>query len=98
MHGDSAAKKAQENFTKIFSRHEMPEDLPELKLKGKKLSAVDVVVAAGVMKSKSEARRLIEGGGFEFGGKSIKNPLEEVAIQGGETVRIGKKSFFRVVA
>jgi len=100
-HGESAARKAQEHFEKVFSRHEVPDDLPKLKLKGisagKKISALDIVVAAGTMKSKSEARRLIEGGGFEFDGKTIKNPLEEVVVSGGEVVRIGKKSYFKTV-
>ncbi len=57
--------------------------------------AHEIVVAAGFGKSRSEARRLIEQGGFEFGGATIKNPLEEVAVRGGEVIRIGKKSFFR---
>jgi len=95
-HGEAAARKAQENFEKLFSRREIPDDVPELKLKGKKLSALDIVVASSVMKSRSEARRLIEGGGFEFDGKVIKNPLEEVPIRGGENVRVGKKRFFKV--
>lgn len=95
-HGDAAAQKARENFEKIFSRHEIPDDLPPLKLKSKKNSALDLVVAAGVLKSKGEARRLIEQGGFEFNEKVIKNPLEDVAIRGGEIVRVGKKRYFRV--
>src|SRR5581483_10591662 len=53
-HGEAAAKKAQESFEKTFSRHEFPTDAPKLKLP-KKISALDVVVAAGVTKSKSEA-------------------------------------------
>ena len=96
-HGAAAAQKAQENFEKIFSRREMPDDLPELKLSGKKLPALEIILAAGTLKSKSEARRMIEGGGFEFAGETIKNPLEEIAIRGGEVVRIGKKNFFKVV-
>jgi tyrosyl-tRNA synthetase len=100
-HGETAARKAQEHFAKVFSRHEIPDDLPNLRLKGvsagKKISALDIVVAAGVLKSKSEARRLIEGGGFECDKKVIKNPLEEVAVRGGEVIRIGKKLFFKAV-
>lgn len=94
-HGAAAAKKAQENFEKVFSRREVPDDVPELKLKMKKLSALDLVVASGAAKSRSEARRLIEQGGFEFDEKVIKNPLEIIVIRGGEIVRIGKKRFFR---
>jgi tyrosyl-tRNA synthetase len=95
-HGEAAAQKAQEHFEKVFSRHETPDDLPVLKLKVKKMTALDMVVASGIMKSRSEARRLIEHGGFEFDEKIIKNPLEEVVIRGGEVMRVGKKSFFKI--
>lgn len=94
-HGEAAAKKAQENFEKVFSRREAPDEMPELKLKAKKLTALEIVVMAGVGKSRSDARRLIEGGGFEFDGEVIKNPLKEITVHGGEVIRAGKKSFFR---
>jgi len=96
-HGEKAAAAAKENFAKIFSRKEMPDDLPGLKLKGKSLSALDIVIASGVTKSKSEARRLIEQGGFEFNRKATKNPQDMLKIEGGEAIRIGKKRFFRVI-
>lgn len=94
-HGEKAAEEAKENFAKIFSRKEMPDDLPELKLGSKKLSALDVVMASGVVRSKSEARRLIEQGGFWLGGVTTKNPQDMHIIKGGETIRVGKKRFFK---
>jgi tyrosyl-tRNA synthetase len=99
-HGEEAARKAQEAFEKTFSRGELPDEMPEIALGAGKLpatlSALDIVVASGAMKSKSDARRLIEQGGFEFDGKDIKNPLEEVAVRGGEVIKLGKRRFFRV--
>jgi tyrosyl-tRNA synthetase len=95
-HGEKAAKEAQENFEKVFSRHEIPDDAPVLKIRSKKISVLDLVVASGVMKSKSEARRLIEQGGFELAEKVYKDPQEEIVLRTGETVRIGKKKFFRL--
>ena len=75
----------------------MPNDIPELEIKNKKISALDFVVASGVAKSKSEARRLIEQGGFEFSGKVVDNPQEDLVISGGEVAKIGKKRFFKVI-
>jgi tyrosyl-tRNA synthetase len=97
-HGEKKAREAQEHFEKIFSKKEIPDDVPELKVKSKNISALDLIMASGGAKSKSEARRLIEQGGFEFDGKAIKNPLEELSVHGGEVVRIGKKRFFRIAA
>lgn len=96
-HGEKTAEAAKENFAKIFSRREMPDDLPELKLlKRKDISALEIVMASGAAKSKSEARRLIEQGGFELGGQTIKAPLDALNPQGGEIVKIGKRRFFRL--
>ncbi len=95
-HGEKAAEKAKEGFKKLFSQKEIPDDVPELKLKSENISALELTVASGAVKSRGEARRLIEQGGFEFDGKVIKNPQEMLAIHGSEVVRIGKKHFFRI--
>jgi len=96
MHGEKKAQLAQENFDKLFSKHEMPNDLPELKLKIGERAVIDIVFASGVVKSKGESRRLIEQGGFEIDGKVVKDPAEALGLKGGEAVKIGKKSFFRI--
>jgi tyrosyl-tRNA synthetase len=96
FHGEKAAREAQENFEKIFSKKEIPDDIPELKIKEKKLSALDLVVASGVLKSKSDARRLIEQGGFEYDGVVIKDSQSPLAIEDGAVLRVGKKHFFKI--
>ncbi len=95
-HGEKQAASAQEYFNKTFSKKEIPDDIPELKIKGTKISALDLAVASGVMKSKSEARRLVEQGGFEVGEKVIKDPQKELMLRDGEVVRIGKRHFIRI--
>lgn len=95
-HGEEKARAAQENFKKLFSSKEVPDNLPDLNLKAKNLSALDVVLASGAVKSKSEARRLVEQGGFELDGIVVKAPQEPLKIRGGEVARIGKKRFFRI--
>ena len=52
-------KKISEKENPLFSRKEIPDDVPELKLAGKKLSSAEAVLASGVVKSKSEAWRLL---------------------------------------
>jgi tyrosyl-tRNA synthetase len=96
FHGEKAAHEAQENFEKLFSRKEIPDDIPELKIKERKLSALDLVVASSVFKSKSEARRLIEQGGFEYGNVTIESAETILTIKNGAVLRVGKKYFFRI--
>jgi tyrosyl-tRNA synthetase len=95
-YGEKKAQMARENFDKMFSKKEAPSDAPILKLKNKNISVVDLVFQSGVVKSKSEAWRLIEQGGFSVDGEVRKNPKESLNLKGGENLRIGKKSFFRV--
>jgi tyrosyl-tRNA synthetase len=97
-HGTENAEKARGDFDKMFSKKEIPDDIPELKLNDRSLAALDIVLASGTEKSKSDARRLIEQGGFEFDGKIIKDPQEVLKPRGGEVVRLGKKRFFRIKA
>jgi tyrosyl-tRNA synthetase len=96
FHGEAAAKKAKTNFENMFSRGQAPSDAPLLGVSSRKISALDIVVTSGVAKSKSDARRLIEQGGFECNGETIMAPLTIVILKGGEVVRIGKKHFFRI--
>lgn len=95
-HNEKAAREAQENFEKIFSKKEIPEDLPKLKIKETELSALDLVVSSGILKSRGEARRLIEQGGFEYDGRTIKDAQAMLAIKNGAVLRVGKKHFFRI--
>jgi len=94
-HGKAAAKAAAEKWEKMFSRREVSgADLPELKVP-KKILAVDLVLKSGVAKSKGEAWRLIVQGGLKIGEKAVRDPKQELGLKGGETVKVGKKRFFR---
>lgn len=95
-HGAKAAKAAEEKFDKLFSKKDWSSDVPELKLKIGSLTAVELVLAAGLAKSKSEAWRLVEQGGLKIGETTKSDPRERLSFAGGESVKIGKKSFFRI--
>ncbi len=101
-HGEKAAREAQENFDKMFSKKEAPEDAPPLLVSPEMLTTGTVatlVNSSGVVKSNSEARRLIEQGAVEIGGKVIKDPnlqSEKLGLKDGDPVKIGKKHFFRI--
>jgi tyrosyl-tRNA synthetase len=96
-HGEKAAIAAAENFTKTFSRRETPNAIPTLKIASGAILPVEVIVASGVFTSKSEARRLIEQGGFDVDNRPCRDPHIPLILKGGEVLKIGKKRFFRVV-
>ncbi len=94
-HGEKAAFLAASNFSRVFSKKDLSVDLPSL-LVPKKIELTDLVLKSGVAKSKAQAWRLITQGGFSLDGKVLRYPKESISLKGGEVVKIGKKSFFRV--
>jgi tyrosyl-tRNA synthetase len=59
------------------------------------MSALDIAVASGIFSSNSQARRLIEQGGFEVNQKLHSQPTEVIMLRSGEVIRIGKKNFYK---
>jgi len=83
-HGEAAADKAKENFEHTFSKGGIPDDVPEVLLNGRPLH--DALIGAGIVKSKTEFRRLEQAGAI-----STLAEGEE-----GTLYKIGKRRFVRV--
>jgi len=98
FHGEAAAGEAGERFTARFSRGEVPEDLPEVTVPcgADGLGVPDLLVAAGLVPSRSEARRRIEGGAVQVDGARVTDPKARVAPGGPYVVRAGKRDLARV--
>lgn len=70
FHNPTAAIAAREAFERQFQRREMPTDMPEYSL-AQPTPILDVLVSTGLASSKSEARRLIDGGGVKLNGEKV---------------------------
>ena len=95
FHGEEAAKAALENFEKVFSKKELPSEMPEFKPEaGALLSAV--IFAAGAAQSKNKARGLIDQGAVRLKGEkvSVDAPLE---FEPGDVLQVGKRYFFKLI-
>ena len=95
FHGEDAAKAALENFEKVFSKKELPTDMPEFKAEdGALLSAI--IFAAGAAQSKNKARGLIEQGAVRLKGEKVPQdgPLH---FEAGDVLQMGKRHFFKLV-
>ena len=51
----------------------------------------------GVVKSRSDARRLVEQGSIQWRGEKITNPKAEVAFTAGEILRLDKTRAVRLI-
>ena len=100
FHGERAANQAEEEFQRVFSKRETPEEALDLPVAFNGAASVeidltDVLVSAGVAPSKSEVRRLVTQGAVEVNGTPVASTRVTV---GKETmIRIGKHRFVRIL-
>jgi len=92
-HSAEYAESASTNFDTVFKDGGVPDDMPEGKAK-KGSTVIDVLVAEGLIASKSEARRLIEQGGI----KKDDVAIDSIDAQIEEGIyKVGKRKFLKIV-
>ncbi len=92
--GSKKADEAQKFFVMAFQKHEIPENIPEIKAK-KGVTYFDVLAESGQFSSKSEISRLFEQGAVNMLEPEEKNIGREDKVEGG-TIKVGKTKFFRI--
>jgi len=92
-HGENVAKKAEEEFTKVFSKKELPSKMEQFKLSSPK-DLVYILVNSKISPSKSEAWRLIKQGGIKIDNKVIKDPKHQVSDD--SVIQAGKRHFLKI--
>ena len=95
-HSESAAKKARENFIKVFSKRELPEDMEEVVYpEGERVWIVKVIRSITGLSS-SDIRRVIKQGGLKIDGEKVTDTDLEITVDREYVIKFGKKTFFRV--
>jgi tyrosyl-tRNA synthetase len=92
FYNDEDANRAQEAFVRLFQQKDMPTDLEEYRLQAGQ-SILDVLVAAKLVASKSEGRRLFEQKGVRLDGLVLAD-LQAEAAPG--VLQVGKRHFLRL--
>ena len=97
--GAGEGAKARYEFESVFSKKNMPDEIPvvEIAWEGEKMKLVKVIALAGVAKSNGEARRLIQQNAVEVDQKPIKDADAELSFSGTYILRVGKKRFVKVI-
>jgi tyrosyl-tRNA synthetase len=93
-HGQDGATAVLEDWRKQFENKGDPDDMPEVSLPvGGDVLAVELIVAAGLAKSKNEARQKITEGAFNYGPDRTKpaDVKATVPVADGLVLRLGRK-------
>lgn len=93
FYGEAEATSAQEAFVKMFQQKEIPDEMPEHRLQSGQ-SVLEVILAAGLATSKSEARRLFDQKAVRLDGETIERGDTEFPHPG--VLQVGKRKFLRV--
>lgn len=95
-HNEDAAKKAEEEFQSIFAQKGKPDEIKSKKISGSNWNIIELISEAGLSESKSEARRLVQGGGVRINDQKVESIDEKVDISNETLIQVGKRKFLKV--
>jgi len=97
-HSREAAESAEAEFDRIFSKKEVPDEIPEYTVAASgEIPVARLIVDSGGAKTNSEARRLIEGGGVQLDGGKISDPMQRITIDKPMLLKVGKRFFVKLI-
>jgi tyrosyl-tRNA synthetase len=98
FHGEQAALKAEENFEKVFRKHELPDEIPEYLCQGGSgnIWLPKLLTEAGLVNGTGEARRMIKQNAVTLDGQKISDEGYEVVASGEVLIKVGKRRFCQV--
>jgi len=105
LYSQKEATEAEENFTKVFQKREVPEGIKECYVSFSKLASergeevgIDIsrlLVEAGAAQSRSEANRGSSAGSTAIDGEKVTSPI--VPVESGSIIKVGKRRWVRVI-
>ena len=99
---DSIAKREREEFSKVFSKGKVPEEMPTFSLSSlslEKVSLLNVLASTDKFCSKGEIRRLVKQGAIKLDNVRVDDPemvLDFEAERNEMVIKAGKKIFIRI--
>ena len=96
-HSEGSAQQAEEKAISIFEKN-MSDNIDEIDFDIKsQIKIFEAITSKNLVSSKSEAKRLIEGGGIKLGNDQIKDINHTITQKdNGKILKIGKKKLFKL--
>ena len=77
-------------------KKDIPDEIPEIAVREKTLSVVDLVVRAAFVRSRSRAKALINQNAVAIDGKPVKNFAQKIEIKDEMVLKVGKRKFVKI--
>ncbi|RCW50494.1 tyrosyl-tRNA synthetase [Halanaerobium sp. MA284_MarDTE_T2] len=100
-HDKDAAENAAAEFENVFSKGNLPEDIPVIEIDSSDLEdgelwIVKLVAATGLVDSNSQARRMIKQGAVTIDDKKYEKINLNIKVKDGMIIQIGKRRFAKI--
>lgn len=97
FHDTAAADRAQSEFQRRFQQGADPSEMPEVEVEvGEGLALANVIKAAGLTESTSDAYRMLKQGAVRIDGERVEDTGHVLAAGNDCVLRVGKRRFARV--
>lgn len=98
FHSPAEARKAEENFEKVFQQKGLPDDIPEMSVSSDDpVWLPQLLVDAQLVQSTSEGRRMIKQNAVSLNGEKISDMNCAVDPTGDVLLRVGKRRFCKIL-
>jgi tyrosyl-tRNA synthetase len=94
FYGEHEASEAEAAFIRVFQQGDVPEDMPEYKLRDGD-TVLQVMRASKLVSSNSEARRMVDQNAVSLDGEKLTDGM--APFPGPGVLRVGRRKFLRVV-
>ncbi|MCS7243560.1 MAG: tyrosine--tRNA ligase [Candidatus Calescibacterium sp.] len=100
-HGESKANESYDEFINIYSKRELPSNIPLIKLpkslidNDNNINIIDALYLTGLVESKAEAKRLLSHGGIYLNGNKITSKI--VKYSDPFILRLGKFNYYSLI-
>lgn len=96
-YSEEEATKAREYFENVFSKKNLDIELPTVLITESEVDVIELLVKKlGFANTNSEARRLIEQGGFKVNDTPIKDIKAKIVIENDMIIKAGKKKIIKI--
>lgn len=94
-HSAAEAEQARDKFLTVFSKRDLPDDIPELKVSETEVWLPKFMLENGLVDSASDGKRMIKQGGVKINNE--KYAEENIVLEDGMVIQVGKRKFIKVL-
>lgn len=93
-HGTQAGEQASEQWKKVHSGRQFPDDAPEITVSSTEISAITLLTELQICQTNGDAKRLVEQGGLSLNGEKHASLKDPIKVTDRMQLKAGKRHFF----